>query len=222
MASTSVAVIDYGIGNVFSVLHALGRLDVDSVLTSNPARIMDADKVILPGVGAFGRAANRLVNMGLDRVIHQYVETGKPFLGICVGMQLLMDIGEEFGEHDGLGIIPGRVRKLSPVDEGGNAYRIPLIGWTAVEEARPDAWNSTPFSRETGRNAFYFVHSYQVVPADRTHCIAIHRLGENDIVSAVRRENVLGVQFHPERSADTGIMFLRNFIFSQDGTEQPV
>lgn len=219
MTATSVVVIDYGIGNVFSVLRSLERLDVNGVLTSNPTQIMDADKVILPGVGAFGRAANRLADMGLDRVIHDYVGTGKPFLGICVGMQLLMDVGEEFGQHAGLGIIPGRVRKLPAVDENGNACRIPLIGWTVVEEARPGAWDDTPFSREAGRNAFYFVHGYQAVVTDHAHRIAVHRLGDTEIVSAVRRENVLGVQFHPERSADTGQRFLRDFIFDQDRSE---
>ena len=128
MSAKSFVVIDYGIGNVFSVLRALERLNLNGVLTSNPTQIMEADKVILPGVGAFGRAANRLADMGLDRVIHEYVRTGKSFLGICVGMQLLMDVGEEFGEHAGLGIIPGRVQKIRAVDEDGNAHRIPLIG----------------------------------------------------------------------------------------------
>ena len=207
MTARNVVVIDYGIGNVFSVLRALERLDVNCVLTSNPKEIMNADNVILPGVGAFGRAANRLADLGLDRVIHDYVGTGKPFLGICVGMQLLMDVGEEFGEHAGLGIIPGRVRKLSAVDENGNAYRVPLIGWSAVEEARPGAWDDTPFLQQTGQNAFYFVHGYQAVAMDQSHCIAYHRFGETDIVSAVRHENVLGVQFHPERSADAGQKF---------------
>lgn len=220
MTATSVVVIDYGIGNVFSVLHALERLDVNGVLTSNPTRIMDADKVILPGVGAFGRAANRLADMGLDRVIHDYVGTGKPFLGICVGMQLLMDVGEEFGEHAGLGIIPGRVRKLSAVDENGNACRIPLIGWTAVEEARPGAWDDTPFSREAGRNAFYFVHSFHAEVTNPEHQIATHRLGDAAITSAVRRDNVFGVQFHPERSAETGQEFLAGFLGAEVSCER--
>lgn len=216
MTAKSVVVIDYGIGNVFSVLRALERLNVNGVLTSNPTQIMDADKAILPGVGAFGRAVNRLADIGLDRVIRDYVGTDKPFLGICVGMQLLMDVGEEFGEHAGLGIIPGRVQKLSAADENGNACRVPLIGWSEVKEARPGAWDKTPFSRQNGQNAFYFVHSYQVIPANQAHCIAIHRLGGTEIVSAVQHKNVFGVQFHPERSADAGQSFLRNFIFNRD------
>lgn len=212
MTATNVVVIDYGIGNVFSVIRALERLGIKGVLTSDPKQIMNADKVILPGVGAFGRAASRLADMKLDRVIHDYVKTTKPFLGICVGMQLLMDVGEEFGEHAGLGIIPGRVRKLSAVDAKGNACRIPLIGWTEIEEARPGAWDNTPFSKRTGQNAFYFVHSYHAVVTDQRHCIAMHRLGDTKIISAVRHENVLGVQFHPEKSGDVGLKMLSRFL----------
>lgn len=212
MTEINVVVIDYGIGNVFSVLRALERLNVNGVLTSDPKKIMDADKVILPGVGAFGRAASRLVDMGLDRVIHDYVATAKPFLGICVGMQLLMDVGEEFGEHSGLGIIPGRVQKLSAVDAKGDACRIPLIGWTEIEEAWPGAWDNAPFSQRTGQNTFYFVHSYQAIVKNQRHCIAMHRLGDTKIVSAVRHENVLGVQFHPEKSGDDGLEMLSNFL----------
>ncbi|MCB0321833.1 MAG: hypothetical protein KDD60_12985, partial [Bdellovibrionales bacterium] len=104
------------------------------------------------------------------------------------------------------------VRKLSAVDENGNACRIPLIGWTAVEEARPGAWDDTPFSREAGRNAFYFVHSFHADVTNPEHRIATHRLGDAMITSAVRRDNVLGVQFHPERSAETGQEFLAGFL----------
>lgn len=219
MTTKKVVVIDYGIGNVFSVLRALERLGIEGDLTNDPSRILGAARVILPGVGAFGRAANKLRDVGLDRVIYDYIETGKPFLGICVGMQLLMENGEEFGSHRGLGIIPGNVCKVAAQDETGATCRVPLIGWTSVQETRPGAWDGTPFSRDPSHNAFYFVHSYQAVVTDHAHCIAVHRLGDTEIVSAVRRENVLGVQFHPERSAVAGQRFLRDFIFDQDRSE---
>ena len=207
-----VAVIDYGIGNVFSVKRALERVGVEVVLTGEAKEILSASKVILPGVGAFGRAAAKLRDAGLDRVIYDYIDTGKPFLGICVGMQLLMETGEEFGSYRGLGIIPGVVRRIVAHDSGGIQCRIPLIGWTSIREARPGAWKGTPFFGDGMKNTYYFVHSYQAEPVDPIHCIATHTLGDTEIVAAVRRENVYGVQFHPERSAEAGNLFLRDFI----------
>lgn len=212
MRTRKVIVIDYGIGNVFSVLQALERLGVSGSLSNDPSQILGADRVILPGVGAFGRAASSLRDTGLDSVIHDYVATGKPFLGICVGMQLLMETGEEFGANRGLGIIPGAVRKINASDENGAACRVPFIGWTSVVESRPSAWDDTPFSRNPDQNAFYFVHSFQADVTDSTHRIGVHKLGDAEITSAVRHDNVLGVQFHPERSAWTGQRFLRDFV----------
>ena len=212
MKTKKVIIIDYGIGNVFSVLCAIERLGFEAELTSDPRQILGASRVILPGVGAFGRAAHKLREAGLDQAIYDYVKTGKPFLGICVGMQLLLEKGEEFGQHRGLGIIPGNVCKIFTKEQTGRTSRVPLIGWTSVQEARRGAWEGTPFSRDARQNAFYFVHSYQAIVTDNSHSIAVHRLGDAEIVSAVRCENVLGVQFHPERSAETGQRFLRSFI----------
>lgn len=216
MKTKKVIIIDYGIGNVFSVIRAIERLGFEAELTSDPSKILCASRVILPGVGAFGRAANKLRDAGLDYAIYDYVDTGKPFLGICVGMQLLLERGEEFGQHRGLGIIPGNVSRISTIVQTGRSSRVPLIGWTSVKEARYGAWEGTPFSPDASQNAFYFVHSYQAVVTDSTHCIAVHRHGDAEIVSAIRSENVLGVQFHPERSAETGQRFLFNFIAGKE------
>lgn len=212
MSSFEVVVIDYGIGNVFSVLRALERLGAKGVLSSNSLRIRDAGRVILPGVGAYGRAANRLREIGLDAAIFDYVATGKPFLGICVGMQLLMETGEEFGINPGLGIIPGTVRKLDPSKVNGGVGRIPLIGWAPVFEANPNDWHDAPFSEVSTENTFYFVHSFQAHVKNPSHRIAVHKPGEGEITSAVRKDNVLGVQFHPERSARSGHLFLEKFL----------
>lgn len=212
MTTLKVVVIDYGIGNVYSVLRALDRLGVQGELTPEPARILAADRVILPGVGAFGRAAETLRKLGLQGVIHDYIATGKPFLGICVGMQLLMETGEEFGTHQGLGVIPGTVSKITARDEDGQPCRVPLIGWLPVEEPNPGVWAGTPFSCNIGQNAYYFVHSFQAHVTDPAHRIAVHRLGDTQITSAVRRNNVLGVQFHPERSGSVGQDFLAGFL----------
>jgi glutamine amidotransferase len=212
MDKRKVVVVDYGMGNVFSVMQALDRLGVVGELTSEPVRILGADRVILPGVGAFGRAADKLRSLGLDEAILQYVATGKPFMGICVGMQLLMSKGEEFGTHAGLGIIPGTVRRISARSEYGSECKIPLIGWVSVERSYDHAWIGTPFDGIGEQNAFYFVHSFQADVENAEHCIAVHRLGDQSITSAVRYENVLGVQFHPERSALAGQRFLDAFI----------
>lgn len=212
MTSKTCVVIDYGIGNVFSVMRAIERLECRVELSSDPARILAADRVILPGVGAFGRAADKLKEMALDEVIHAYVATGKPFLGICVGMQLLMESGEEFGLHNGLGIIPGTVRRIEARDDLGGRCRVPLIGWVEVDEPSEGSWVGTPFAVTGPHSAFYFVHSFQAEVSDPACRIAYHRFGDAEITSAVRKDNVTGVQFHPERSARTGQRFLSAFL----------
>jgi glutamine amidotransferase len=215
MTSVTCAVIDYGIGNVFSVLHALKRIGTRAELTSEPEHILNADRVILPGVGAFGRAAEKLRLMGLEPVIHEYIASGKPFLGICVGMQLLMERSEEFGLHNGLGVIAGTVRKIETRDDDGTPCRVPLIGWIPVQESNDTAWAGTPFEATRYDSAFYFVHSFHCDVTDPAHRIGQHRLGSAKFSSAVRKDNVLGVQFHPERSASTGQRFLHHFISNQ-------
>jgi glutamine amidotransferase len=212
MASPNCVVVDYGIGNVFSVLRALERLDYAATLSSDRATILAADRLILPGVGAFGRAAEELRLRGLDVAIHDFVATGKPFLGICVGMQLLADTGEEFGTHKGLGIIAGTVRKIEAKEADGHPCRVPLIGWNPLVQSHPGAWTGTPFEVIGPEGAFYFVHSYEMQTQDPKSRVAEHSLGVNTITSAVRKDNVLGVQFHPERSAEVGQRFLDGFM----------
>ncbi|MHA7875792.1 imidazole glycerol phosphate synthase subunit HisH [Roseivivax sp.] len=212
MTQPACAIIDYGIGNVFSVRRALEQIGVEAELTADPDRILAADRVILPGVGAFGRAMEKLRQDGLDRVIHDYVASGKPFLGICIGLQVLMETSEEFGSHTGLGLIPGRVRKIPVEEDAATNFRVPFIGWSPVAESRSGAWQGTPLQEAPDPNAFYFVHSYEAVVSEPDHLIATHTLGGREITSAVRRDNVLGVQFHPERSADHGLRFLEAFV----------
>lgn len=211
MAKPTCAVVDYGIGNVFSVMRALERVNCRATLTSDPAQIMAADRVILPGVGAFGRAAEKLRSMGLDEVLHGYIATGKPFLGICVGMQLLMETGEEFGQHSGLGLLPGVVRKIDAQDADGTPCRVPLIGWTPITPSHDGAWDGTPLVKLGPNPAFYFVHSFHADVANPKHRIAQHQLGGATLSSVVQHDNVMGVQFHPERSAEIGQAFLAQF-----------
>lgn len=213
-STPTCAVVDYGIGNVFSVTQALRKLGADVVLTGDPARILAADRVILPGVGAFGRAAERLRTLGLDGVLVRYVETGRPFLGICVGMQLLLARGLEFGEHKGLGLFDGSVEKVDITDKDGRAQRVPLIGWFPIEtpEARQDGLADQVLDSGGTGAAYYFVHSYAARPADPEAARAIVRHGDHAITAAIGRDNVLGVQFHPERSGAHGLALLNRFL----------
>jgi len=213
--SNSVAVIDYGIGNVFSVCNALKQAGCEPNLTRSASDILAADKVILPGVGAFGRAVDALRDLGLDETLRRYAETGRPFLGICIGMQLLMDGSSEFGESTGLGFIPGRVDRIPGTAKDGAPLRVPHISWGEVGPAKfvsEEDWNKTPLANGGENDTFYFVHSFHCTPSDPTHRLASVDYGGNSITAAVKRDNLMGVQFHPERSGPGGLRFLERFI----------
>lgn len=215
MTTTSCVVVDYGIGNTFSVSQALRHCGASVELTGDLARIKAADRVILPGVGAFGRAVERLRVRGLEEAILRFIDSGRPFLGICVGMQVLMSVGTEFGTHRGFGVFEGGVEKVDIPAPGGGKLRVPLIGWSPLDAPGADAparWTDTPLEDCTPRSAFYFVHSFAAVPADLRDVLAVARHGEASVVAAIRRDNVYGVQFHPERSGACGLAVLQRFL----------
>jgi glutamine amidotransferase len=215
LAVKSCVVVDYGIGNVFSVMHALEARGVSARLTRDSNDIRNAEKVILPGVGAFGRAIERLKSSGLDDDIRAFIETERPFLGICVGMQLLMSKGSEFGEHDGLGLIDGTVDKIAIVDNAGRNMKVPIIGWYPIvphENRGAKGFEGTPFAGLPSESAFYFVHSYSCVPSNPMHVLAQVEHDGRKVVAAVQRDNIMGVQFHPERSGQDGLEFLDTFV----------
>lgn len=207
-------VIDYGIGNVFSVCQALKRVGSDPILSGDPSVISNADRLILPGVGAFGRAAGRMRELNLVEPLYNFVETGRPFLGICVGMQLLMSKGYEFGEFLGLGLFEGTVEKVDIAEEDLSKSRVPLIGWNCPRppKGNENCWTNTPFEGQNVNASFYFVHSYSVRPKNDSDVLAIVSAGSSEIVAAIGRDNIFGVQFHPERSAQSGMRFLNNFL----------
>lgn len=213
MKAPTCVVVDYGIGNTFSVIRALQACGVDAMLTGDHAAIRDADRVILPGVGAFGRAADRLRSLGIDDVILKYVEGGRPFLGICVGMQLLMEKGTEFGQHLGLGLFKGSVDRIDLHEADGRLARVPLIGWyrLSTPSDNPSRWRTTALEQNPDGAAFYFVHSFAARPLDRDATLAVVRHGKQEIVAAIQRDNVLGLQFHPERSGPHGLELLTRF-----------
>jgi len=209
--SVPVSVLDYGIGNQLNVLRALEHCGASvRVVQRASAGEEDAPRLVLPGVGAFGDAMVELRARGLDDMVRRFAQTGRPFLGICVGMQVMLDAGEEMGEHEGLGLIAGRVRAVPATGSDGSPHRIPHIGWRPLEPAAN--WENTLLADVQPRERVYFVHSFAAEPQD-----SATRLAEVDydgirICAAVHRDNLFGCQFHPERSAGTGLNVLRRFL----------
>jgi glutamine amidotransferase len=209
-----VTVIDYGIGNLLNTVRALQHCGADVRVVDNAKDVAELpDRLVLPGVGAFADGMHELRSRGFDDLVRRFAGTGRPFLGICVGMQMLFDAGEEFGEHAGLGLIPGRVQPVSPVDAEGRKHRIPHIGWARLE--RPPArasWERTILARLQPGEPMYFVHSFAPVPTHEEHRLADTSYGGVRICAAVARDNVFGCQFHPERSATHGLAILSAYM----------
>jgi imidazole glycerol-phosphate synthase subunit HisH len=201
-----VAIINYGLGNLGSVRRALTDLGADVVVAEHPIALFDANRIVLPGVGAFGEGMARLRAGGwVDALRYQVVEAGKPLLGICLGMQMLATASEENGVSDGLGLIPGRVRRL---DELGCSLRIPHVGWN---EVRFDQRRASLFDEIPQATDFYFVHSYALVADDAESVCATTTYG-SELIAAVQKGHVFGTQFHPEKSSKAGRQILRNFL----------
>lgn len=200
-----IGIIDYGMGNLFSVSQALERLQVDYFISEKESELKKADALILPGVGAFKDAMARLNETGLANMIRDYVGTGKPFLGICLGVQLLFEESEENGIHSGLSLLPGRVVRFSGETENGDSYKVPHMGWNRLE------WvNASPITANLEEDYVYFVHSYYIVTNNPEDIIAKASYYE-DVPAVVGKQNVFGMQFHPEKSSQLGVELLRNF-----------
>ena len=198
-----ITIIDYGVGNLFSLSHSLTHIGAEVVVTGDAEVIRQADHVILPGVGAFGDAAAKLRQTGLDSVVKDAAAKGTPVMGICLGMQLLLDVSYEFGEHAGLGLIPGAVRPISEVIPAD--YKIPHIGWNALHLK-----GRHPIFRDVQPgDCVSFVHSYYGADCAE-YVIATAEYGA-ELTAAVGRGNVVGCQFHPEKSGDVGLKILRAF-----------
>ena len=198
-----IAIIDYGVGNLFSLSHSVSAVGAEPVVTGDAEVIRQADHILLPGVGAFGDAARKLRETGLDAVVQDAAAAGTPVMGICLGMQLLLDRSFEFGEHAGLGLIPGEVRPIAEVIPA--ELKIPHIGWNALDIARPH-----PIFRDVKPgDCVYFVHSYYGAKCEAS-VIATAEYGA-PLTAAVARGNVCGCQFHPEKSGDVGLGILKAF-----------
>lgn len=209
----SVAVIDYGVGNLLSVSRALAHCGARVFVTSDPTEIQAADRVVLPGVGSFAAGMAALKAHDLDIVVKKVATSGTPLLGICLGMQMLFDESEEFGITTGLGLIPGRVVTMPIMTKEGEPRKIPHIGWNElVLPAQKKNWQGTLFADVLPGDAVYFVHSYMAVPATLTHRLADCNYGGMSISAGVSRDNVVGCQFHPEKSGEVGLAVLRRFV----------
>ena len=198
-----VAIVDYGVGNLFSLTSSLKFIGADVVVTSDAEALRKADRIILPGVGAFGDAAKKLRDSGLDKVVIEEAKSGKPLMGICLGMQLLLEKGFEYGEHEGLGLIKGEIRPIADVVPEN--LKIPHMGWNALKFAGE---KSPIFKYINEGEQVYFVHSFYATNCDSV--IATAEYGA-PLTAAVGNKNVFGCQFHPEKSGKVGLNILRAF-----------
>ena len=197
------AIIDYGVGNLFSLRSSFAAIGEDAEVTADPERIRSADRVILPGVGAFEDAARKLRESGLDEVVREEAAKGKPLLGICLGMQMLFERSYEYGEHPGLGLLKGVIRPMAGrIPEN---LKIPQMGWNDLKIKK-----ESPLLKYTHEGDYvYFVHSFSAVECDES-LLATVEYGE-EITACVGKDNVFGCQFHPEKSSNTGLRILRAF-----------
>ncbi|MGG4145008.1 imidazole glycerol phosphate synthase subunit HisH [Paenibacillus algorifonticola] len=196
-----IAIIDYGMGNLHSVSKAVERLGYAAVVTADPQEILAADGAILPGVGAFGDAMGNLRETKLDEVVKQYAASGKPLLGICLGMQLLFSASEEYGDNEGLDLLPGKVVRFQ------GDYKIPHMGWNKLSFEQ----EQSPLFTGLEEGHVYFVHSFHAKPEQGSDLLATTDYYQQ-VTAIVGREQVYGMQFHPEKSGELGMQLLGNFL----------
>lgn len=214
----TVTVIDYGRSNLLSVQRALAACGAGVRLARCAGDVLDAQLLVLPGVGAFADGMAALERLGLTDAIRQKAAAGTPLLGICLGMQLLFDVSEEGGAHRGLGLIPGRVEKLSSLDILGLPLPVPHIGWAPLLPAGGrQSFSATPFDGLLPRQEAYFVHSFAAKPTAPADWLASTLYGGRALCAAVLRGNLLGCQFHPEKSAGVGLTILKGFLTLGEG-----
>jgi glutamine amidotransferase len=205
--STTV-VIDYGIGNLHSVIKALRHEGASVDVTSDPKAIREASRLVLPGVGAFADGMRGLGERNLIEPMREYVKTGRPFMGICLGMQLLLSESEEFGRHEGLGFIPGRVIAI----EQREGIKVPQIGWNRLQPRPGGSWSGTVLEDLKPGTMAYFVHSFSAAPQEEQHRLADVHYGGQRLCAAVQKDNVVGCQFHPEKSGPDGLKIISRFL----------
>ncbi|MEA2904198.1 MAG: imidazole glycerol-phosphate synthase subunit HisH [Alphaproteobacteria bacterium] len=214
MSARRVTIVDYGIGNLLSAARALSHCGADVELTGRPEAIAAADRLVLPGVGAFADCMRALAGHDVAVPVREFAASGKPLLGICVGMQMLFDSSEEFGEHPGLGLMPGCIKLIPDTTTSGAQQKVPHIGWTSVQPMAGEEGTWAGSILETSRpgSEFYFLHSYTAWPDQEAHRMADADYGGRRISAVVRNGNIYGTQFHPEKSGRNGLAVLARFL----------
>lgn len=208
-----VAVVDYGMGNLLSVIRVLEFCGAKVDIADSPDQITLAERIVLPGVGAFADGMKELKRKHLLDSILNFASKERPFLGICLGMQMMLDISEEFGIHKGLGLITGKVTMIPQTGLNGNSHKIPHIGWNALVSSQGDeSWRNTILDGLLSGQFVYFVHSYSVVPKRAVDQLAHCRYNGLELCAVIKSRNLYGCQFHPEKSGEVGVKIIQNFI----------
>ena len=209
----STVVIDYGIVNLKNILRSFEYIGVPIDSAVDPDQVLKADRIILPGVGAFASGMNELRTRGMDEAVKCIANTGRPVLGICLGMQMLLDSSIEYGQHQGLSLIPGSVVPIPTNSVGMGGRKIPHIGWNALRyPSHASSWKNSCLNRAPEGSFFYFVHSFMVVPEKSSHILAQCIYEGLSVTAAIKKDNITGLQFHPERSGPIGLEILHEFM----------
>jgi len=210
MLSKKITIIDYGCGNILNLARAIKFIGYEVDITHDKNKIINSSYVILPGVGAFGNAMKQIEKYNLRNTILEYATSNKPLLGICLGMQILLTVSYEFGAHEGLGLIEGKVIKIS--NEKNKEIKIPHMGWNEIyPNNNKKEWKNKILKNSSIGKSFYFVHSFVCITKDYDSTIAVCNYSDISIPAVVATGNVFGCQFHPEKSADNGLAVLKNF-----------
>ena len=215
--SKNTVIIDYGLGNLYNLKHTLDHLSIDAIISNKSNDILNAERIILPGVGAFAAGMDGLRKKGLIKILDEYAESEKPMLGICLGMQLLMKSSKEHGNHEGLGYVDGKVFPFNPIYKNKIEFKVPQIGWNSISLNSRNKKNNEKtilnglFDSQNNETYMYFIHSYYIQVEDSNDCLATTFYANNDYCSVLKKNNIHGVQFHPELSGSLGLTVLKNF-----------
>ncbi len=213
MKKAEVSIVDYGIGNLHSVLKACEVVGMNAKVTHDKTQIEQSDALILPGVGAFGDAMQHLRDLDLIHLIKDYAQSGKPIMGVCLGMQLFMSESEEFGTQKGLGIIEGSCKRFLNKSIHGEKIRVPQINWNTIHptSGATSFHTSSPLHNIKANEYMYFVHSYYVVPQQNDVTLSLTNYGDTEYCSSIQYKNIFAFQFHPEKSGERGLDIYKNF-----------
>jgi glutamine amidotransferase len=212
MTSPQVTIVDYGLGNLLSVRRGFEYCGAKVSIASDPRVILKSSHLVLPGVGAFPNAMSLLRKHNLIDAVREFGQSGKPLLAICLGMQLLMDESDEFTTTTGLGLISGRVIPVPSTDNSGKKVKVPHIGWSPILPAhRGKGWDGTVLADNSPGDSVYFVHSFMVALANRNEELAYANYGENRVSAVISKEQIIGCQFHPEKSGELGLKIMQRF-----------